>query len=158
MRNRGVTLVSLSIYIIVAVMIVGALAFINVNFMTRTGELSKRTKIINEYTKFCSFFIEDVKTNETILDYTSEEIRFPNGRKYTIKKAGESFDIYVNSIKICEDLIEAGFDYSLEQNSLFVSFKFSNGKNIISNNQSYLVGRGYWFGDVNYELEGEHRC
>jgi PKD repeat protein len=143
MKNKGVTLVSLTIYVIVAVMLIGALAFININFMSQTSELSKRTKIVDEYAKFSAFFIEDVKANNTILDYTSKEIRFPNGRKYTIKQVGEHFEVYVDSIKITEDLIDANFDYDIEHNCVMVSFKFTKGKNIIINSQSYLLGRGY---------------
>jgi hypothetical protein len=143
MGRKGVTLVSLTIYVIAAVMVIGALAFINVNFMERTGELSKRTNIINEYAEFCSFFIEDVKSNSTILDYTSKELRFPNGRKYTIKAVGDHFELYMDSIKICEDLIDASFDYNIDINGVWANVKFSKGDNIINNSQLYILGRGY---------------
>ena len=60
--SRGVTLTTLSIYIIVSTILLGTLAFVNINFMSELGELTKRSRLTNEMTKFYSYFIEDIKS------------------------------------------------------------------------------------------------
>ena len=76
--QKGVTLTTLTIYIIVATIFLGTVAFININFMSELGQLTKRSKITNEMTKFYSFFVEDVKSAGKVLEYSDNYIKFDN--------------------------------------------------------------------------------
>ena len=109
-NQKGVTLVSLTIYVIVAAAVVVLLAFLNVNFFARMKELTKMTNVTGESSKFCSSFIRDVKGSNSVLEYSDNELRLSNGVKYEIRKQagssgdGETYAIYKDSIKICENI------------------------------------------------------
>ena len=83
--QKGVTLTSLTVYIIVSTILLGTLAFININFMSELGELTKSSKYTNEMTKFYSYFIKDVKSAKRVLTFSENTIKFDNGIQYEIR-------------------------------------------------------------------------
>ena len=164
-KNRGVTLTSLTIYVIVAGIVVVLLSFLNANFFSQLSDLTSRTPITNEYSKFCSFFIQDLKASETVLEYNATEIEFSNGAKYEIRKLEntasdkEEYVIYRNGVKICDSIIGQYLEiqdgsgaiidtpyinYDHLKNTVTTILFFSNRKNYsFETQQVYQVGRGY---------------
>ena len=111
MKNeKGVTLVSLTIYVIVAGIVIVLLSFLNANFFSRIADLTNRTNVTNEYSKFCSAFIRDLKSSDSVLEYNQNELRLSNGVVYEIRKqttnsnGDETYAIYKDSIKVCENI------------------------------------------------------
>lgn len=167
MKNQnGVTLVSLTIYVIVASIVIMIISFLNVNFFNRMTELTNQTTVSNQYSKFCSSFIRDVKGSASVLEYNQNEIRFSNGSVYEIKiqeGTEDLFAIYKDSIKVCDNIrakyINALndenekwvrtpiFDYDNINNEVSVALYFSNPNSEDSYNfyvqQVYAVGGGY---------------
>lgn len=157
MNTKGVTLISLSIYVVVAGVVIAALAFLNVNIISQISELTDKTEISNEYAKFCSAFISDLKASSNITTYTKNEITFSNGIKYLIKKVSDKdeYAIYKDSVKVCEGIVLHNeiqgesvltgpyFDYDYTSNILTVVLKFKKGSFEFVSDESYLVGKGF---------------
>ena len=87
-KQKGVTLISLTIYVIALTIIVGILATISGFFYKNVDDTKEKTEPLTEFTNFNSFFIKEVeKTNIKLKncepDYivftdnnTSEDIRY----------------------------------------------------------------------------------
>lgn len=120
MKNKnGITMVSLTIYVIVAGIVVLMLGFLNANFFSRITELTGQTNVSNQYSRFCSYFVRDLKNSDSVTEYNKNEIKFSNGTTYEIRKLqgdNEAYAIYRDSIKVCENIkgdeIKPYFDYS----------------------------------------------
>lgn len=108
MKNqKGVTLASLTIYVIVAAIVMVMLAFLNANFFSRITELTNQTNVTNEYSKFCSSFVRDAKGSDSVVEYTQNQIIFSNGSTYEIRildGTDDTYAIYKDSIKVCENI------------------------------------------------------
>ena len=173
MKNqKGVTLVSLTIYIIVAGIVFLIVAFLNANFFSRMSELINESKVTNEFSKFCSVFIRDVKNSESITEYNDKQLKFSNGAVYEVRKLENTeatYAIYRNSVKICESLkgkyiqilknvgeedeqeadwkLTPYFDYDYMENRVTTFLNFGNPKvdkgYEFEFQQTFKVGKGY---------------
>lgn len=157
-NNKGISLISLSIYVIVAAVVVGILAFMNVNFFSKISGLTGKTEIVNEHMKFLSAFLQDAKSCEKISEYTAWSVKFPNGSNYEIKKiegegpGANKYAIYRNNVKISEGIVDSwyggtppAFDYDYGQNVITISLTYADEEreNEWIENATYKVGRGY---------------
>lgn len=133
--NRGVTLTSLIIYIIAFTIIVGIMSVVSTNMYSNIKEVSTASDL-SEYTKFNSYFTEQVNTKDLqILDCntikdgeTVQEsyISFSNNNKYTYKNNA----IYFNKIKICRNVQSCEFQKTEENGKVKITVKMMlNGEN-----------------------------
>lgn len=153
--NKGISLVSLSVYVIVAAIVVGILAFMNANFFSKISGLTTKTEIINEHMKFISTFLKDSKTSEKVSEYSTTKIKFANNVTYEIRvienddALKNKYAIYRDSVKVCEGVtnnVDGGapaFDYDYLNNTVTFSLTFSQGDYEWVENGTYKVGRGY---------------
>lgn len=152
-RERGVTLTSLTIYVIVATILLGTLSFININFMSELGELTKRSKMTIEMMKFYSFFINDVKSADRVLEFSDNYIRLDNGVQYVIKyRANQDkednqeydiYEVYRGDVLITDELSGVFFDYDAEEEFIKVRLYAEENEIVKSEEQYFKVGRGY---------------
>mgnify|MGYP001034358233 CR=1 FL=1 len=118
--EKGITLISLTVYIIVALIMIVVIAVISTYFYTNTDTSSKMVNPLTEYTKFNGFLAEEINhSNLKILKCEEDYIVFDNGIQYSY--IPENKGIYRNYVKICRDVERCIF-----QN------KIKNGKNVIS--------------------------
>lgn len=153
--NKGISLVSLSIYVIVAAVVVGILTFMNANFFSKISDLTDKTEIINEHMKFVSVFLKDAKSSNKVTEYSSTKIKFSDNITYEIKvvegknDSENKYAIYRDAVKICEgitksvDNAEPAFDYDYLDNTVTMSLTFRNGDYQWIENGTYKIGRGY---------------
>lgn len=153
--NKGISLVSLSIYVIVAAIVVGILVFMNANFFSKISDLTGKTEIINEHLKFISVFLKDSKNSEKVSEYSTTKIKFSNNVIYEIRvieKENElenEYAIYRDSVKVCEGITKnadggtPAFDYDYLNNTVTFSITFSKADYEWIENGTYKVGRGY---------------
>lgn len=99
--EKGITLLSLILYIILLTLVLSMLSVLNNLFFTNTKYLANNSKSISEYNKFNMYFIEDIKNNISA-DITENTIEFADGTLYTYIK--EDMGIYRNKVKICNDI------------------------------------------------------
>lgn len=109
-KEKGITLISLIIYIISLTLILSLLALISQNFYKNSNLITEKGKYISEYNKFNMFFIEDCKKNSDIYNISPEKntITFEDGTTYTYKS--EDSGIYRNKVKICKNIIFCDFE------------------------------------------------
>lgn len=118
--QKGITLISLTIYIIVMAIAIAIISVISMYFYTNTSTLSKTINPLTEYTKFNSFFSDEMNhSNLKILACEPNYIVFDNGVQYTYIQ--ENQGVYRNQVKICSDVQKCEF-----QN------KIKNGKNVVA--------------------------
>lgn len=119
--QKGVTLISLTIYIIVMVIVVAIVSVISSYFYSNINGTSDTIDPLTEYTKFNSFFTDEVNhSNIKVLECgeNGDYIVFDNGVQYTF--VPENKGIYRNKVKICKEVESCNFEY-----------KIQNGKDVV---------------------------
>lgn len=123
--QNGITLISLTIYVIAMAIVVGTVAIISTFFYSNMNDTTHDLNPITEYTKFNSFFSDEVNhSNIKILDCGTTEdgqnyIVFDNGVQYTY--IPENQGIYRNQVKIARGVTNCTFTKNIQ-----------NGKNIVN--------------------------
>lgn len=136
--QKGITLISLTVYIIVTLIMVAVIAVISTYFYTNTDTSSKTINPLTEYTKFNGFFSEEINHNNLkILKCEEDYIVFDTGIQYSY--VPENKGIYRNHVKICRDVERCIFEN-----------KIKNGKNVISVYMKIGTSKGK---NVDYTIE-----
>ena len=117
--EKGITLISLTVYIIVMVIVVAIVSIVSAYFYSNTSLLSNNINPLTEYTRFNSFFSDEVNhANLKVLEWGKDYLVFDNGVQYTY--IGENKGIYREHVKICNDVEKCVFEA-----------KIKNGKNVV---------------------------
>lgn len=100
--EKGITLTSLVIYIIVFVIIIAIMANTSNYFYSNIGGIKDSPKYVAEFNKFSMFFIADVKRNTEIVTISEDSLQFADGTKYeyrdnSIYRNNEEISKYVKS-------------------------------------------------------------
>ncbi len=113
--QKGITLTSLIIYVLVVIVVTGILATIMAGFQSNIKEINGKAAKEAEFDKFNVYFIKEVKILGNKVNTISEaknEISFESGNKYTFNEADNS--IYLNdNIKISENIQRCTFSNNL---------------------------------------------
>lgn len=150
MRNqKGITMASLGIYIVVCMIVVAMLATITANYRNAIKDMDDDSEYATEYSKFNLYFLEETKnTTNKKPEITNEEnnynsIKFQTGNefKYDIQKK----ILYLNKntgekIKLIKKVESCTFKLDSE-----------NGKNVITVNIEIAKTEGR---ELKYVLEG----
>lgn len=118
--DRGITLVSLILYVVAMVIVVGIVSTLTGYFYKNVDTLQDRNEGAKQYTAFNSYFTGDIneKGNSFIVDLSdSTKIVFENGNQYTFING----NIYFNKIKICKDITSCEFQYDKPNNIVTVN-------------------------------------
>ena len=125
--QKGVTLISLTIYVIAMTIIVAILATLSTFFYTNVTDI-KDIEPVAEYTTFNNHFSEEVNTaNIKILECGNNYIVFDNGTQYTFVQ--ENNGIYKNKVKICNNIEACSFQQGKNSNgktTITVTMKIKN--------------------------------
>ena len=127
--QKGVTLVSLTIYIIVMTIAIAVVAVISTYFYSNNNSLSDTIDPLTEYTRFNSYFSDEVNHNNIkILECADDYIAFDNGIQYTYVK--ENKGIYQNKAKICSSVESCNFSRSVKngRDVVTVSIQIEKGQ------------------------------
>lgn len=133
-NNKGITLISIIIYVIGMVIVVSIISTLT-SFFYNNIDTTDITNNTAQYTKFSSIFLEEVnKQNNAVVEcktivengFKVSYIIFLSGNQYTFKK--ENNAIYKNKIKICDNVDDCDFSYSFidSKYKIKVNFKASN--------------------------------
>lgn len=129
--QKGITLISLTIYVIVMAIVVGVIAIISTFFYSNINDSNQEINPITEYTKFNSFFSDEVNhTNIKILDCGTTNdgqnyIVFDNGVQYTY--IPENQGVYRNQIKISKGVTNCTFTRGVQNGKDIVEVVFEAG-------------------------------
>lgn len=111
MKNeKAITLVSLVIYILVMLIVIGVISSISLMFYNNTSNFDDETKDIIEYSNFDSYFIKEIKTANNSVDEISNDgtyILFSTGNAFLYKNN----KIFYNDLEIAKNVNSANFKY-----------------------------------------------
>ena len=143
-NQRGVTLVALTIYIIIFIIIIGIVTTISTYFYSGIGEVVDTPKYLSEFNKFTMFFVADIK-NYNNAEVTNNKIVFQNGPTYTYKDE----HIYRNDVEIAKYIMSCTFSpkkYAVDKttkNLINVDMKIGkNDKKSVEKNIDFTLR--YW--------------
>lgn len=131
--EKGITLISLIIYVIALTIVIGIIAVISGYFYKNIATTSENVEPMVEYTKFNSFFSEEVNYRGIkVLDCQSTTgdngkietsyIVFDNGVQYTYISGNKG--IYRNKVKIARGIDNCSFEYKVEEGKDIVNVNF----------------------------------
>lgn len=126
-NNRGVTLTSLSVYIVVSIVILASLSFLNINVMSQIADLSQESEKSNEVLKVQASLITDIKSANRVLSFSENELVLDNGVRYYIKyrankKEGEQtynvYELYRDDVLITDEMTNLAFGFGQKKDGL----------------------------------------
>lgn len=124
-KEKGVTLISITIYIIVMLIIVAVITVLTSYFYRNVDINSVSQDLNQQYTKFNSYFTEEVnKKGNKLLEIGETENESGNGtQKYIIFSSGNQYTyipenegIYMNQVKIAQNITGCDFTSNKEEN------------------------------------------
>lgn len=136
--EKGISLISLTIYVIVMLITVAIVTVVTGYFYNNIQTYTAKTDSISEYTKFNSYFTEEINTeNNKVLEYKprkdekgnivneQEYIVFSTNNQYTYIPENKS--IYKNYVKIASGVEECTFTHLIKngKDAVEVKLKFS---------------------------------
>ena len=105
--EKGITMTSLVIYMVVFIMVIGVLTTISTFFYSNIDEVVDPSKYAYEFNKFAMFFCVDIKNyNNAVV--TANSIEFEGGPTYLY----QNNSIYRNEVLIAENIITCNFSLS----------------------------------------------
>lgn len=144
--EKGITLLSLIIYIIMICLVIPMLVLIGNFFLKNISVAQNNSKDIVEFNKFNMYFIEDVKKNANIYEIKDEEITFEDGTIYTYKPSPDK-SIYRNRTKICTNVEYCTFSKNTKKVNEIIKQIVSvhmviKGKGLFETTNEYVLK--YW--------------
>lgn len=149
--EKGVTLTSLVLYIMLVLIVLGILVTLTTSFQNGIKNINDEGTSNVEIDKFNIYFLKEVKKKgNKISSINSSEITFTTDSKYTFKEGS----IYLNdNIKISDDIDKCVFSKSLIDGKTIINVNIK-AKNSEEKTIEYVLNDG---GDTyNYEDEGSY--
>ena len=131
-EESGLTITSIIIYIIALLVVIGVIATLT-SYFYKNINIGDESQLTNEqFTKLNGYFTEEINQNgvrvveagsntENNVNY----ITFSNKQTYTFSSLNKA--IYVNEIKICENIDECTFEFIEEENRDRITIHFKSG-------------------------------
>ncbi len=111
--QKGITLISLTIYIIGMTIAVAIITVISSYFYKNIDTTAEGIGLYSEYTKFDSFFSEEVNHNNLkVEECKNNYVVFSNGVQYMF--IPENKGIYKDTVKICSQVESCNFNYTIK--------------------------------------------
>lgn len=129
--EKGITLISLTIYVIAMAIVVGVIAIISTFFYSNMEDTDNIVSPMTEYTKFNSFFSDEVNHEgiEVVSCGTTDNgqnyIVFSNEVQYTY--ISENKAIYRNKVKIAKEIDDCTFTTGTNNGKRVVRVEFEAG-------------------------------
>ena len=117
--EKGITLISVTIYIIVMAIVIGIIAVIS-GFFYKSIDSVDETVPAQEFAEFNRYFSDEVnRSGVSINSCGSDYIVFDNNVEYTFVKGNKG--IYRNGVKICRDIENCTFTKGSENGKTTVT-------------------------------------
>ncbi len=138
-KEKGITLISLIIYIIAVLLTVSFLSVVSTHFYSNTKYLMDNGKYASEFNKFNMYFIEDVKNNSAVYSIEKNRIVFEDGTIYTYSNNS----IYKNKVEICKNIEKCEFSEIEEKDDNNFTKKIINVKIAIRGENKFETENNY---------------
>lgn len=128
-QERGITLISLTVYIIVMTIVIAVVGVVSGAFVKSMKSTKSTTDPITEYTAFNSYFSDEINHQRIqIRECNTNYIVFSNGVQYTF--VNENSGIYRNYVKIAKDVEECIFKENIKNGKTVVDVKIKVGNKV----------------------------
>lgn len=147
--NKGLTLTSLVIYIIVLMIVIALMSNFSGHFYKNTNEISLKENNDEQITRFLAYLTKDTNSEELIFIKTGTEtnesnesainyiiLKFRNGEEHQyLYKENNSAIYYINNttdeskkknIILCRNISTCGFEYNGNNKILTINFIINN--------------------------------
>lgn len=129
--QKGITLASLSIYIIAMIVVIGIIATISNFFYKNVKDVNIEIDPITEFTTFNSYFSDEVnhqnlKVVKCVSNQNENYIVFSNGVQYTY--IPENKGVYRNKVKINRNVTNCNFEEKIENGKTIITVNFQAGE------------------------------
>ena len=136
--QKGITLISLTVYIIVMAIVVGVVATVSTYFYSNQNATSSKIEPLTQYTKFNSFFLDEVNHQGIqVIECQENYIAFDNGVQYTF--VPENKGIYRNQIKISKGIQNCTFDYAIENGRKKITVNIQSEEGNFTREETYTL-------------------
>lgn len=106
--QKGITMVSLIIYIIVMIIVIYVMSSIISNFYKNTDAVRGNVEEVVKFNKFNNYFLKEVKSKNNEVDSLNNSyILFSSGNSFSISNNV----IYYNNIEICDEVEEMNITF-----------------------------------------------
>ena len=127
--EKGVTLISLTIYIIVFTIVIAVIGVVTGAFTKNIQKTNFFTDLLTEYTAFNSYFSEDVNHKGIkILECRKDYVVFDNGIQYTY--IPENKGVYRDKVKIARNVEFCSFLEDTKNGKTIIIVNFKAGDNV----------------------------
>ncbi len=138
--QKGVALTSVIVYIIIMLVVISIISVITTFFYNNVEEVGKDVDPSQEFTRFTSFFIDDInKTNTEIKECSEngEYIILSDGTQYTFANNA----VYRDKVKVCDGVENVTFEYeNNEEGKNIVNVKYKLTKNTEEKTTKFTIG------------------
>lgn len=149
--QKGVTLISLTVYIIVMTIVVGTVTLISSYFYTDIKDKANSVEPLAQYTKLNSFITQEInrpnikvlecKTiyidNDQTKGVETSYIVFDNGVQYTFINNNQG--IYRNQVKIAQQIKSCSFTQAMENAKTKITINVQAQKNNFNRTTNYTI-------------------
>lgn len=131
--EKGITLISITIYVIVMLIIVSVMTVLTSYFYKNIDIRSVSADLNQQYTKFNAYFTQEVnKKGNQLLEINSKDDQqsymiFSSGNQYTYIPKNEG--IYMNKVKIAQNITGCVFTTNEEKNGKITVTVIIQGEN-----------------------------
>lgn len=118
-KEKGITLISLILYIIVMIVVIVVMMNVTTNFYTNINNMQLAKEDILEFNTFNTNFLKEIKLENNEIDSISKNyVLFSSGNSFSLSNNS----IYYNNTRICKNVQE--FECFLdEENSKIINIR-----------------------------------
>lgn len=100
-KEKGITLISLVVYIMVMIIVVVIMSAITSNFYKNADAVKGNVEEVVKFNKFNNYFLKEIKLKNNAVDTVSSNyILFTSGNSFSLSNNV----IYYNNMIVCEDV------------------------------------------------------
>ena len=131
--QKGITLISLIVYILLMTLIIALLSNITVSFYTSINNFDRESESAVAFSKFNMYFLNDIRReNSKLSETTSNTIVIVYGgegsEKVSIKYSIQDKALYRNKVKICDGINDYKIVSDKQENTVTITLTMGRYK------------------------------
>ena len=124
--ERGITLSSLIIYVIILTIVVAIVANITTSFYSNVNEFDSEAEIVVAILQFNMYFVKDIKRKEVTVEYIESDYIIlsyydENEVQVDVQYSIQNNALYRNKVKICDNIDNVEFSME-DENIITITF------------------------------------
>lgn len=137
-NTKGITLVSLVIYVVIMLMLIAIIAVFKNNIDENIDSMGEYTSLVPKINKVHMYMLDEVnlKNNKVLKRNSSGSyIEFSSGNSYMFSDGS----LYKNSVKVLSDIIDGSFQVETENNNEVLYVNLSLGNELQDKQLKYVM-------------------